>query len=98
MLPMPSQWRSATPIISPAPGAFPDFRFPHRPRSAYVPAMIAHLKGRLAATGADHAVIDVNGVGYLVGASARTLAALGITGDHVTVYTEMLVSEDSIRL
>jgi Holliday junction DNA helicase RuvA len=60
--------------------------------------MIAHLSGRLAFTGADHAVIDVNGVGYLVGASAKTLTALGITGDHVTVHTEMLVSEDSIRL
>jgi holliday junction DNA helicase RuvA len=60
--------------------------------------MIAHLKGRLAATGADHAVIDVNGVGYLFGASAKTLDKLGITGDVVTVHTEMLVSEDSIRL
>jgi holliday junction DNA helicase RuvA len=60
--------------------------------------VIAHLKGRLAATGADHAVIDVNGVGYLVGASAKTLDKLGITGDAVTVHTEMLVSEDSIRL
>ena len=60
--------------------------------------MIAHLKGHLAAMGADHAVVDVNGVGYLFGASARTLTALGITGDLVTVHTEMLVSEDSIRL
>src|SRR5262249_10753991 len=61
-------------------------------------AMIAHLRGQLVATGIDHAVIDVNGVGYLVGASARTLAALGIAGDTVTIHTEMLVSEDSIRL
>ncbi|WP_447726272.1 Holliday junction branch migration protein RuvA [Sphingomonas koreensis] len=60
--------------------------------------MIAHLNGHLAATGIDHAVIDVNGVGYLVGASARTLAALGTLGEFVTVHTEMLVSEDSIRL
>lgn len=60
--------------------------------------MIAHLHGRLASTGADHAVIDVNGVGYLVGASVKTLIALGIVGDTVTVHTEMLVSEDSIRL
>lgn len=60
--------------------------------------MIAHLNGHLAATGIDHAVIDVNGVGYLVGASARTLAALGELGGFVTVHTEMLVSEDSIRL
>jgi Holliday junction DNA helicase RuvA len=60
--------------------------------------MIAHLNGHLAATGLDHAVIDVNGVGYLVGASAKTLAALGTLGEFVTVHTEMLVSEDSIRL
>jgi holliday junction DNA helicase RuvA len=60
--------------------------------------MIAHLKGRLEATGLDHAVIDVGGVGYLVGASSRTLAALGRTGEAVTVHTEMLVAEDSIRL
>ncbi|HEX8381988.1 MAG TPA: Holliday junction branch migration protein RuvA [Sphingomonas sp.] len=60
--------------------------------------MIAHLKGRLDATGIDHAVIDVGGVGYLVGASARTLAALGRTGEAATLFTEMLVTEDSIRL
>lgn len=60
--------------------------------------MIAHLNGRLASTGIDHAVIDVGGVGYLVGASARTLQALGAIGEAVTVHTEMLVSEDSIRL
>jgi Holliday junction DNA helicase RuvA len=60
--------------------------------------MIAHLKGRLAATGMDHAVIDVNGVGYLVGASAKTLEKLGAIGDAVTIHTEMLVAEDFIRL
>ena len=60
--------------------------------------MIAHLKGRLDATGIDHAVIDVGGVGYLVGASARTLSALGAVGEAAMLHTEMLVSEDSIRL
>jgi Holliday junction DNA helicase RuvA len=60
--------------------------------------MIAHLKGLLASTGIDHAVIDVAGVGYLVGASSRTLAALGPVGEAVTIHTEMLVAEDSIRL
>lgn len=60
--------------------------------------MIAKLKGRLDSTGIDHAIIDVGGVGYLVGASSRTLSALGPVGEAVTVYTEMLVSEDSIRL
>jgi len=60
--------------------------------------MIARLTGELVSTGMDHAVIDVAGVGYLVGASARTLAAIGPTGGRVTIHTEMLVAEDSIRL
>lgn len=60
--------------------------------------MIAQLKGRIEVTGVDHVVIDVNGVGYLAGASAKTLAALGGVGDFATLHTEMLVSEDSIRL
>lgn len=60
--------------------------------------MIAHLKGRLDATGVDHVVVDVGGVGYLVGASARTLAALGAVGEAVMLHTEMLVGEDFIRL
>jgi holliday junction DNA helicase RuvA len=60
--------------------------------------MIAHLKGRLESTGVDYAVIDVGGVGYLVGASARTLAAIGPVGEAAMLHTEMLVAEDSIRL
>ena len=60
--------------------------------------MIAHLKGRLDATGVDYAVIDVGGVGYFVGASARTLAAIGPVGEAAMLHTEMLVAEDSIRL
>lgn len=60
--------------------------------------MIAHLKGRLDSTGIDHAVIDVAGVGYLVGCSSRTLAALGPAGEAATLFTEMLVAEDFIRL
>lgn len=60
--------------------------------------MIAKLKGLLDSTGLDHAIIDVGGVGYLVGASSRTLAALGTIGEAVTIHTEMLVAADSIRL
>src|SRR5918995_6013410 len=60
--------------------------------------MIARLKGLLDGFGADFAVIDVNGVGYLVFASTRTLSQLGALGDEVVLHTEMLVSEDSIRL
>ncbi len=64
----------------------------------YVAGMIAHLKGILTSTGIDHAVIDVHGVGYLVGASARTLATIGPVGEAATLFTEMLVAEDFIRL
>ena len=60
--------------------------------------MIAKLNGRIDETGADHLVIDVSGVGYLVQASARTLAALGKTDDFATVFTEMQVSENDMRL
>ena len=60
--------------------------------------MIAHLNGTLADSGPDWAVIDVGGVGYLVHCSAKTLAALGPSGDRVTVHTELQVSENDMRL
>ncbi len=60
--------------------------------------MIAKLRGLLDGFGADYAVIDVAGVGYLVSASTRTLAQLGAVGEEVVLHTEMLVSDDSIRL
>jgi holliday junction DNA helicase RuvA len=60
--------------------------------------MIARLTGILAETTADHAIIDVGGVGYLVLASTRTLSALGPDGGQVMVFTEMQVREDSMTL
>ena len=60
--------------------------------------MIAKLRGLLDGFGADFAVIDVAGIGYLVSASTRTLSQLGAIGDEVVLHTEMLVAEDSIRL
>jgi Holliday junction DNA helicase RuvA len=60
--------------------------------------MIARLRGVLDGFSADHAVIDVNGVGYLVFASSRTLASLGAVGREVVLHTVMQVSEDDIRL
>jgi Holliday junction DNA helicase RuvA len=60
--------------------------------------MIARLAGLLAETAADHAVIDVQGVGYLVQASTRTLDALGPIGGEVILMTELQVREDSMTL
>ena len=49
--------------------------------------MIARLHGTLAETGADGAIIDVQGVGYQVQASSRTLDALGPIGGEITILT-----------
>jgi Holliday junction DNA helicase RuvA len=56
------------------------------------------LVGTVAEVGADSAVIDVGGVGYLVLASARTLDALGPVGSEVLVLTELQVREDAWTL
>ncbi|MBJ7416654.1 MAG: Holliday junction branch migration protein RuvA [Niveispirillum sp.] len=60
--------------------------------------MIAKLSGLLDSMGLDWAIIDVNGVGYLISASSRTLRRLGSTGNAVSVHTEMWVSEDKMAL
>lgn len=60
--------------------------------------MIARLTGILAETAADHAVIDVGGIGYQVQASARTLEAIGTVGGSVMLYTELQVREDAWTL
>ncbi len=59
--------------------------------------MIASLKGVVQLTGVDHAVIDVNGVGYLVQASSRTLSNLE-PGTAAFLLVETHVREDAIVL
>lgn len=59
--------------------------------------MIALLQGTVAALGADHAVIDVGGVGYLVQASVRTLGRLAPDA-AVRLHVETQVREDAITL
>jgi len=60
--------------------------------------MIALLRGLLDSAGEDSAIIDVNGVGYLVFASARTLRALPPVGQDVRLHIETQVREDHIHL
>lgn len=60
--------------------------------------MIAKLTGTFEDFGPDWAVIDVGGVGYLVHCSAKTLDALGVRGETVTIHTELQVSENDMRL
>lgn len=59
--------------------------------------MIAKLTGRVEALEDGRCVLDVNGVGYLVHASTRTLAALP-TGAVTALLIEMHVREDAILL
>lgn len=59
--------------------------------------MIAKLKGTVESVDTDSAVIDVNGVGYLVSASVRTLRDL-VVGGPATVLVETIVREDAIAL
>ena len=60
--------------------------------------MIAKLTGLLDTIGADRAVIDVGGVGYLAFCSARTLGQLGATGTRARLFVETHVREDHIHL
>ncbi|RFD20030.1 Holliday junction branch migration protein RuvA [Komagataeibacter melaceti] len=60
--------------------------------------MIAQLRGLLAQVEADRCVIDVSGVGYLVQASSRTLAALPQPPELACVLVETVVREDAILL
>ena len=60
--------------------------------------MIAKLTGIIDEIGTDNIVLDVQGVGYLVFASSRTIGAIGGVGDGATIYTEMQVSETDMRL
>lgn len=59
--------------------------------------MIAKLRGIIDSVAEDFCVIDVNGVGYLVSASAKTLGKLTV-GAEAVLLTEMVVREDSISL
>ena len=60
--------------------------------------MIARLRGLLDSTSADACVVDVNGVGYLVSASVKTLGNLGGVGAAVVLHIETQVREDAIQL
>lgn len=59
--------------------------------------MIASLSGTIRALSNDSAVIDVNGIGYLLTIHQRTAAQL-IVGSQLLLHTSMVVREDSMTL
>ena len=60
--------------------------------------MIGKLRGLIDSVDEDGLVIDVNGVGYVVSASARTLRALPAVGQEAVLFVETQMREDSLRL
>ena len=60
--------------------------------------MIGRISGRLDWRGADHVLIDVRGVGYIVHVNDRTLSAMPALGEAVSLYTDLLVREDLLQL
>ncbi|PPD13926.1 MAG: Holliday junction branch migration protein RuvA [Methylobacterium sp.] len=60
--------------------------------------MIGKLRGVIDSYGDEHVILDVQGVGYLVHCSSRTLQALPQAGEAATLFIETIVREDMIRL
>ena len=60
--------------------------------------MIGKLKGVVDSQGADHLILDVHGVGYVVYCSTRTLRGLPAGGEAVSLAIDTQMREDAIRL
>jgi Holliday junction DNA helicase RuvA len=60
--------------------------------------MIGKLKGIVDSHGEDFVILDVQGVGYIVHCSGRTLQKLPRPGDAATLAIETHMREDSIKL
>ncbi len=60
--------------------------------------MIAKLTGVIDSIAEQTVIIDVNGVGYLVQASGRTLSRIGTRGSNVSLLIDTVVREDAFLL
>ncbi len=60
--------------------------------------MIGKLKGLIDSYGEDYVILDVQGVGYQVHCSTRTLQALPQAGEAAALSIETYVREDQIKL
>ena len=59
--------------------------------------MIGKLRGKIDSIYDEYIIIDVNGVGYRVFCSNRTLESLNI-GDEISIFIQTSVKEDAITL
>ncbi|MFX9012009.1 OB-fold domain-containing protein, partial [Acinetobacter baumannii] len=60
--------------------------------------MIGQLKGVIDDYGDDYVILDVQGVGYIVHCSGRTLQNLPRPGEAAKLAIETYVREDQIKL
>jgi Holliday junction DNA helicase RuvA len=60
--------------------------------------MIGKLSGRIDSVSGSHVILDVNGVGYVVTCSTRTLRTIGAAGESAMLRIETHVREDAINL
>ena len=60
--------------------------------------MIGRLYGKIEYLSEDYVLIDVQGVGYIVYCSERTLLSLPAVGEYTFLYTDLLVREDILQL
>lgn len=60
--------------------------------------MIGKLTGTIDSIGGGKIILDVQGVGYVVQASSRTLSRIGRAGDRASLLIDTHVREDAISL
>ena len=60
--------------------------------------MIGRISGKLNYISADHILVDVSGVGYILYVTQTTLANLPKLGNTVSLFTELVVKEDLLQL
>ncbi len=60
--------------------------------------MIAFLRGNLASVGIAGVVIDVNGIGFSLGMSTRSLSSLPPVGEQVQLWTYLQTSDAGMAL
>jgi Holliday junction DNA helicase RuvA len=60
--------------------------------------MIGKLNGKIDSVSGSHVILDVQGVGYVVACSARTLRAIGAVSEAASLRIETHVREDAINL
>ena len=60
--------------------------------------MISSLRGKIESLSTDSALVDVNGIGFLVYMPTGALSTLGMPGTEVKIYTHLHLREDNVSL